>query len=303
MKLSRAVQEFLADCLARGLARSTVEAYDGDLHALVALASPDSVLAFTQTVVRAYFVALVEKGLSPASLARKRAAVRAFGQWGRRQRLWTDDPTENLQRVTHPERLPRPFNPDETARLMRLDLAPLDRVVRALLYYTGLRVTPICQLTVADLSFAEVVFEDGTRFPGTIRSIGKGQKPLVTPMHPALKEVLFDWVLRQTDLKGHSWIISHRSGKLFTRRGIALMTHRWGRLTGVPDCTPHRFRHTFATDLLRQGTDVRVIQRLLSHANINTTMLYTRVTDQQASQAILKLPAWAPPSTGDEPKL
>ena len=74
------------------------------------------------------------------------------------------------------------------------------------------------------------------------------------------------------------------------------MTARWGRQAGVPDCVPHRFRHTFATSLLRQGVDIGVIQRLLKHADIKSTMLYTNVSDPLLSAAILRLPSWAPKS-------
>jgi site-specific recombinase XerD len=177
-------------------------------------------------------------------------------------------------------------------RLWQLELPALERVVRALLYYTGLRVTPLCQLRVGDVSFGEIVLEDGIRFPGSLRSLGKRQKPQVTPLAPALKEILFDWIFGRTDLRADSFVLSRVSGRPYSRRGLALMTRRWGLHAGVADCTPHRFRHTFATDLLRTGTDVRVIQRLLAHAKLNTTMLYTQVSDQQAAAAVLRLPDW-----------
>jgi site-specific recombinase XerD len=65
------------------------------------------------------------------------------------------------------------------------------------------------------------------------------------------------------------------------------MTHRWGERAQVPNCLPHRFRHTFATDLLRQGTDIRVIQALLNHANLGTTAVYTKVVNAQTGAAAL----------------
>jgi len=135
-------------------------------------------------------------------------------------------------------------------------------------------------------------------FPGTIRTVGKGRKPLVTPMHPALKELLFGFTLEHTDMKGQSPLLrqprkkqSRGVGRRYTRRMIERLTHQWGEQARVPDCLPHRFRHTFATDLLRQGTDIRVIQTLLNHADLGTTAIYTKVVDAQTGEAVLRLPS------------
>ena len=207
---------------------------------------------------------------------------------------------DEIQRPRKPEHLPRPFAPDEMKRLMVLELPPVERVIRGLLYYTGLRVTPICGIKVGDLSFDEVRYDNGITFPGTIHTIGKGNKPLLTPMHPALKELLFSYTLEYTDMKGHSWLLrqpakkqSKSVGLPFTRRVIETLTHAWGAGAQVANCVPHRFRHTFATDLLRQGTDIRVIQALLNHADLGTTQVYTKVVDSQLGAAVFRLPsAW-----------
>lgn len=117
-------------------------------------------------------------------------------------------------------------------------------------------------------------------------------------MHPALKELLFAHVIQRTDLRDHTWLLRQppmkqskkRGGRPYNRRLIEHMTHRWGKQAQVPNCLPHRFRHTFATDLLRQGTDIRVIQILLNHAYLGTTAVYTKVVDAQTGAAVLRLP-------------
>jgi integrase len=183
MKLSRAVQEFLADCRLK-LTPASMAAYESDLTRLVALASPDSVLAFTPELVRAYFLGLSHQGRRLSTLYRKHSVLHEFGRWGVRKKLWLASPMDEIPRPPKPEHLPRPFTPDEIGRIMRLELPPVESVIRGLLYYTGLRVSPICQLRIGDVSFDELAYPNGVTFPGVIRTIGKGNKPLVTPMHP-----------------------------------------------------------------------------------------------------------------------
>jgi site-specific recombinase XerD len=264
----------------------------------VALVSPDSVLGFTPEVARAYFLGLSHQNRSMATLYRKHSALQEFGRWGVRKGLWLRNPMEDIQRPPKPQHLPRPYTPDEMRRIMQLELSSIESVIRGLLYYTGLRVSPICAMKVGDLSFDEIRYPNGVTFPGTIRTVGKGSKPLVTPMHPALKELLFGYTLEHTDMKGQSPLLcqppkkqSRSVGRPYTRRMIERLTHQWGERAQVPDCLPHRFRHTFATDLLRQGTDIRVIQTLLNHADLGTTAIYTKVVDAQTGEAVLRLPS------------
>jgi site-specific recombinase XerD len=304
MKLSRAVQEFVTEGRTY-LSPATLAAYESDLGRLVALASPDSVLAFTPDLIRAYFLGLSHQNRRMATLYRKHSSLQELGRWGVRKGLWVRNPMEEIQRPPKPQHLPRPFTPEEMRRIMLLALPPIECVIRAVLYYTGLRVSPICALKVGDLSFDEIRYPNGVTFPGTIRTVGKGSKPLVTPMHPALKELLFAFALESTDMKGQSWLLrqphkkqSKSVGRPYTRRMMERLTHAWGERAQVPACLPHRFRHTFATDLLRQGTDIRVIQTLLNHADLGTTAIYTKVVDAQTGEAVLRLPsAWGQAGT------
>jgi len=80
-------------------------------------------------------------------------------------------------------------------------------------------------------------------------------------------------------------------GRPYRRRMMERLTHAWGERAQVPACLPHRFRHTFATDLLRRGTDIRVIQALLNHADLGPTAIYTKVGDAQTGEAVLRLPS------------
>src|SRR6266849_3763714 len=139
MKLSRAVQEFVTEGRTY-LSPATLAAYESDLGRLVALVSPDSVLGFTPDVIRAYFLGLSHQNRRMATLYRKHSALNEFGRWGVRKGLWLANPMEQIQRPPKPRHLPRPFSPEEMGRIMRLELPSIERVIRGVLYYTGLRV-------------------------------------------------------------------------------------------------------------------------------------------------------------------
>jgi site-specific recombinase XerC len=130
-----------------------------------------------------------------------------------------------------------------------------------------------------------------SRLAGDHRAVGKGNKPQVLPIYPDLRELVVDYILRG-DLNPRSFLLSHGGGRPWTRRMVERRTQEWGEAVGVPDCLPHRFRHTFATDLLKRGVDIRVIQVLLNHADLSTTAVYTKVVDTQALDAVLRLPSF-----------
>jgi integrase/recombinase XerD len=295
MKLSTAVEQYLNDCRIRGHATETLQAYKSDLTLLVSLASvraADSVLAFTPELARAFFLMLSEKGLSMATLHRRKASVTGFAKWGARRRFWASDPTAELPTIRRPARLPRPFDAGEVARLMALELPQQERALRALLYYTGLRITPISRLRLEDLSFSPTLFSNGLEVPGSVRALSKGRKPSVKPMHQELWSTLRDWLLASSRLEPKGFVFANRLGGPWSRDRMLTVTHRWGRAAGVAKCLPHRFRHTFATTLLEQGADIRLVQLLLDHEDLNSTQIYTRVSDARLGRAVLGLPSF-----------
>jgi integrase/recombinase XerD len=234
--------------------------------------------------VKTYFLTASHQGLSMATLHRKRAAVSEFGKWGVRQRYWDRNPVEDLPRIQRPKHLPRPFTRDEVDRLLALALPPREGMARALLFFTWLRVTPICSIKIGDVSAD----------PPAIRVLVKGRRTQVVRAHPELRELLQSYILSSTDPQASSYLLAQRNGRPYSRRMLERLAHRWGQAAGVRACTPHRFRHTFATGLLQAGVDIRVIKEALGHRDIQSTMIYTQVADLALDAAIAKLP-WGKP--------
>lgn len=281
MRLQKAIELFIDELRATGKSEATCVSYESHLRRLAANARHDSVLAFTEELVKGHLLwGSSRDNLKIATLHVKQVCFRQFSKWGLKHDLWTRDPLVNLAMIRRPKSLPRPFSEAETRALMALELSSMQQVARALLFFTGLRVTPICGIKVGDISYE----------PPTIRAIVKGAKHQVIQLHPGLAAMLDAYTRAHTDLKPWRFVLSRTSGGPLRRRDIERWTHDWGLKAGVATCTPHRFRHSFATALLRETKDLRLVQEAMGHEDPKSTMLYTEVTGERVAEGIRRLP-------------
>lgn len=124
--------------------------------------------------------------------------------------------------------------------------------------------------------------------PGSIlASQNKGNKELLVPMAPELALVLKDWLATHPG-RSHGPLLHHGPEFLpYSRGALESWARDWGKAANVLRAHPHRFRHTFATDLLRKGVGLEVIQKLLGHSSISTTQVYTKIADASLIKAVL----------------
>ncbi len=286
MHLSEAIRKFCGDLESTGKAQTTVTAYRSDLMMFLrwlggrGSAGYDSVGKFTSQHLREHLASLTATKASTRH--RKLAVFRKFSAWGLLHGCWTANPAYGIESIPRSRRLPRNFTDDETRRLWALPLDAKDNALRAVLFFAGLRVTPIACLTVASVSVS----------PPEIRYVAKGGRDRVVRMHPRLKDILWDYIASHTDLKGTTVIFRQRSGRPMSRKQLEDMTHRWGRQAQVPDCLPHRFRHSFATELLRRTKNLRLTQEAMGHADIQSTTIYTHVAGDDMQAGIDQI--WGP---------
>lgn len=283
MRLSTAVHDFVMHMRSEHKSRATIVGYESDCNLLVSLATVhggDSVLSFTPEVVRQYFLLLSKRNLKMATLHRRRASISEFAKYCLRRRFLTSDPMVHAPRIRRPKHLPRPFTHEEHQRLMALELMGSELVLRAVLYFAGLRITEAVSLRIQD-----AVLGDDDRL-GYIRVRGKGDKERAVPMFPELRAVLYDEFVRRAYEPINAFLFRQGNEKPWTRKMAEQRTRRWGDRAHVEDCTPHRWRHTCGTHLHERGWDIRDIQEFLGHEAIQTTVLYTKVTAQKLVDAV-----------------
>lgn len=265
----------------------TASAYRRDLEQLAAFADekrpgagPGDLDIF---VLRGYLGKLARTH-SPASVARKIAAVRAFLRYlQRRGEVDKNVAMElSLPKVRRP--LPTFLNVDAAAEVVTTpdtDSAEglRDRAVMETLYAAGLRVSELCGLNLGD-----VEARDGDL--GSVRVIGKGNKERVVPLGGPAVAAVRAYLARRDELTDpktgardpRALFLSKRGARLGVRR-VQHLVHRYGALgAGRADLHPHALRHTCATHLLDGGADLRAIQTMLGHASLSTTQRYTHVS-------------------------
>ena len=222
-----------------------------------------------------------EREYSSSTVARKVAAVRAFLHFLVSENVLNEDPSANLDSPSVTKRLPRPISLEDIELLLAApDMEKNDRGIRdkallELLYATGMRATEVVSLDVNDVNLAS----------STVRCFGKGEKERIIPIYPGAAEALEVYLEkgRQALIKDQeekALFVNHR-GERLTRQGLWLIIKRYAKQVGISELvTPHTLRHSFATHMLDGGADLRNVQKLLGHANISTTQVYTQVSNK-----------------------
>jgi site-specific recombinase XerD len=286
-ELKRRFLEYIE--IERGRSVKTVENYDRYLSRFLSFSSAKKPSDITEQSIREFRlwlnrqnVGVQASGKNSGATLKKRTqnyyliALRAFLKFLQREGVETISP-ERIELAKLPERSLDLISSEELGRLLAApqgsgatDLR--DRAILELLFSTGLRVSELCNLDVdIDLSRDEL----------SVR--GKGDKVRVVFLSPSAKEAVLAYIKARKDFAEPLFVGNGRgvsAGSRITPRSVQRLIKHYAVKAGITrKVTPHVIRHSFATDLLSNGADLRSVQALLGHANIGTTQIYTHVTD------------------------
>jgi integrase/recombinase XerD len=265
----------------RRLAAHTLESYARDLSALAAYAAGAgrTVESLDRHALEAFVREQRGRGLSPRSVARAVAAVRGFFRFLVLDRTIAGSPADDLQPPRAWPALPTFLAIEEVDTLiaqpdLSTTLGIRDRAMIELLYATGLRVSELVGVKLADLHLDEQY----------MTCVGKGSKERLVP----IGEQAAVWIRRYAATPRRALLKGRASARLFlnarggalSRVGFWKILKRYAKKAGLPrTLSPHVLRHSFATHLLERGADLRAIQLMLGHADLSTTQIYTHVLE------------------------
>ena len=265
----------------RGRAVKTIENYDRYLTRFFTHAKIQKVGSITEESVREFRLWLNRQEGVSGSMKRRTQnyymiALRAFLKFLRKRDIECISP-ERIELAKLPDRELDLISPAELDRLMKAadggdEKSLRDRAILELFFSTGLRVSELCSLD-SDI--------DLSRDSLSVR--GKGDKVRVVFISPTAKSAVMVYLKARKDMEEALFVNVARGPKKGARlspRAVELIIKKYAIKAGITKkVTPHVLRHSFATDLLSNGADIRSVQQLLGHASINTTQIYTHITD------------------------
>lgn len=276
--------------LERNLSPNTIEAYRNDLAHLEAFMMRNNLKLENVTLeqLHTFAASLHEYGITPRSQARVLSGVRSFFRFLVLDGVVESDPTELLEWPSLPEHLPVVLSLEEIDRIEdSIDLSKAEgarnRAIIEVLFSCGLRVSELVNMKLSDLYLEDRVL--------LVR--GKGNKERLVPVSNKaiadLKRWFFDRNLMKIKPGEDDYVFLNRRGAHLTRTMILIMVKRQAEEAGIKKTiSPHTFRHSFATALLQGGADLRSIQAMLGHEKIDTTLVYTHISNEQLRKAILE---------------
>ncbi|GGP10367.1 site-specific tyrosine recombinase XerD [Oceanobacillus neutriphilus] len=265
----------------RGLSDNTMTSYQRDL------ASYEKQLTkigynewndISRNDIMRFLYELKDSGKSTATISRHISSIRSFHQFLIRERIADTDPSLHIETPKKERKLPDTLSQEEVEKLLSIEtttpLSLRNKAMLELLYATGLRVSEMIGLKLEDLHLTM----------GFVQCMGKGSKERIVPLGDTAKNVLEEYMqTARKELvkknKQENALFVNQHGRPLSRQGFWKILKGLAMEAGIhKTITPHTLRHSFATHLLENGADLRIVQEMLGHADISTTQIYTHVT-------------------------
>lgn len=270
----------------KGLSSNTLEAYRRDLSDFLDFCfslGADGLEKIQRTHINSYVRNLREKNYSSTSVMRKIASLRNFFKWLCANEICSQNPALTLEQPKIPKKLPKIMTIGEIEEILRNDLNPTEKVIVELLYGCGLRVSELTELKTNSLDLNA----------NHLKCSGKGSKERLVPLGKKVKEAIKeyiehrDFLIKKNGLDTRNLLISE-NGRFLTRQDIYNFIHRQGAKIHK-NISPHTLRHSFATHLLENGADLRIVQELLGHSDVSTTQLYTHISKKRLKEVYFSI--------------
>lgn len=278
-------QHYLSDFLThllidRGLSLNTKVSYERDLKEYLHFLKAQGIKGLEEInrqQVQHYLIYLYERNLNTKSVARHLSAIRSFHHYLMIEKISTNNPCELIESPKQQRLLPEVLSIEEVEQLLNSFQSTTFQEIRnkamvELMYASGLRVSELLGLKLEDVHLSMMF----------VRCIGKGDKERIVPIGETAVELLelyLNTARPKLLKKSTDYLFLNRLGDPMSRQGFWKILKKQAQLAGIhKEISPHKLRHSFATHLVENGVDLRLVQEMLGHSDISTTQIYTHIS-------------------------
>lgn len=267
----------------RNLADNSIESYKRDIKHYIQFLESEKVFDWDQIdryAIVLFLQRLKEEGKSDNSIIRMTSSLRQFHQFLRQEKITSQDVMQSVDTPKKAETLPKVMSTKEVELLLETpdietEIGLRDRAILEVMYATGLRISELINLKMDELHLTM----------GFMQTVGKGNKERILPIGGMAVHFLNEYLedsrpIFESRAKDSSpFVFLNSRGKGLSRQGVWKNIKKLVQIAGIKqNVTPHMIRHSFATHLLENGADLRIVQELLGHSDISTTQIYTHIT-------------------------
>lgn len=291
--MDKSVQEFLKYIIKqKNYSENTSKSYEIDILEFKEYLNKEGInyLDIDYDFIKGYLMELYNKKLSRNSVARKLSSLRSFYKYLFNNDLIKTNPFKYVSTPKKEKRLPKYLGVEELEIIFNtpntnIPLGQRDRVILEVLYATGIRVSELVNIKIFDIDF----------YKNEIKILGKGNKERISHFGDYCLEAINMFMNdgRKKLLEKHhttcEYLIINEKGKQITTRGVEKIIDSIVKKASLKKhVSPHMLRHSFATHLLNEGCDIRTVQELLGHESLETTQVYTHVSNERLREVYLK---------------
>lgn len=274
----------------KGLSQNTITAYLRDLEQYRTYLEKSYEITKIQKIERkhieTFLKSLHKKDLSSKSLSRKLTAIKGFHQFLLIENELDTNVAYDIESPKVEKTLPQVLSVQEVIKIIEAvkgtdPLSIRNQALLELIYGSGLRVSELLDLKIADIHLLE----------GYVRVLGKGNKEREVPLGDMSVQALRLYLTKsrnQLTMNSIDYLFLNQDGKRLSRQGFFKILRKIAKAAGIDrDVSPHTLRHSFATHLLEAGVDLRTLQELLGHEDIQTTQIYTHISQKHIKDVYL----------------
>lgn len=261
------VKKFLATKRLEGKSDNTLKLYSLELRQIIG--AIDKKLSDIGVYDLRMYLSLYKerRKVSNTTLENKRKVLSSFFSWAYGEALIPQNPTVNLKQIKIQKVKRKPFSAVEMMKIKGACKNARDKALIEFMVSSGLRVSEVSSVNISDIDFAG--------HESTV--IGKGNKERIFYISDVCAEVIKEYLQTRTDSNPALFVSNKAPHNRLSKAGVEAATRKIGKRAGVTDVHPHRFRRTFATDMVRKGVPIQYVSTLLGHADLRTTQIYVSI--------------------------